>query len=84
MWLTSSSATASLLPWSWRATPRFRVLVTLTAAVPLTPLTADAEQKTVNFRGSVDCVAFLGRLFRTLWEVLRIPKTEIKLKVQGE
>lgn len=49
---------------------RFRVLVSVSAAFPISPLDGDAVY---NFRGSLDTGHFLGQLFRTLGGVLHLP-----------
>ena len=54
---------------SLRMFGRFRVLVSVSAAFPIS--STDGEV-VYNFRGSLDTANFLGQLFRTLSEVLNL------------
>lgn len=48
---------------------RFRILVSLSAALPIS---ATDGEPVFNYRGTLDTAHFLGKLFRTLKEVLHI------------
>jgi hypothetical protein len=52
---------------------RFRVLVSVSAALPVT-VSGDGSDNNIsfNFRGSVETANFLGHLFRTLSQVLHL------------
>ena len=48
---------------------RFRVLVSVSAAFPISPTDGEVVY---NFRGTLDTANFLGQLFRTFSEVLNL------------
>ena len=51
---------------------RFRVLVSVSAALPVAVSGQGSENLTFNYRGSVETANFLGHLFRTVGQVLNI------------
>lgn len=51
---------------------RFRVLVSVSAALPVAIAGQGSDNVTFNYRGSVETANFLGHLFRTVGQVLNI------------
>ena len=72
---------------------RFRVLVSVSAALPVAVSGQGSENLTFNYRGSVETANFLGHLFRTVGQVLNIapvdraaeprPKPDSETKATG-